>query len=154
MRLMDMTNRDKKKQSYSPVSLFLLSSRYSSLRNEERELGMEPERSLKERSMYSRFLSWLRNSGTGPVRLVQLSLRKVRFLSLAIVGWMWPVRLVSLRKIRDVRYGKSPTSGGIWPEISPSCMIREVTRWLTVASPHSRQYQEQQSVLGSHEARW
>ncbi|KAF4370740.1 hypothetical protein F8388_025119 [Cannabis sativa] len=47
-----------------------------------------------------RLVSWLKKSGTEPVRLFQFNLRNLRFLSLAMAGGMGPVRLTCLWRSR------------------------------------------------------
>lgn len=65
-----------------------------------------------------RFLSWARKSGIGPDTLVQLMMRVLSLVSLAIVGWIGPVRFGSLWNSRvwtlergEVGYGGWDLSG-------------------------------------------
>lgn len=135
-----------------PVSLFRSKCNASRLVKSPIDGGISPVRSLNDKSRNVKVLILLRNEGTGPDKLVQLSLSVFNRVSLVMAIGIWPVRFVSLRKTRVSRYGKSPTAAGIWPEMLPEKIVRELTR--LVCGSQSSAYQVQQSVCGFHEAKW
>lgn len=70
---------------------------------------MVPLKLLKERLRTKRLERVLRKSGMGPERLFQLRSRNLRLWSLAMLGWMGPVRFGSLWSMRVSKNGRSPT---------------------------------------------
>lgn len=135
-----------------PVSWFRSKYRESRFGSSESEGGIEPVKSLKDNSREVKDLILLRKNGTGPERLFQLRRRYLRRVSLVILSGIVPVRFVTLWNCKVSRYGRSPTEAGICPEMLAEKTVRALIR--LVWRSQSTTYQSQQSVLGSHEAKW
>ncbi|KAG6423138.1 hypothetical protein SASPL_113524 [Salvia splendens] len=105
-----------------PVSLFLSRLRPARSLSWAREGGIELVRLLKDRERPVRFLSWLRKGGMGPETLVQVMVRLWRLVSFVMPRGIESMRLGSLWKVRDVRWGRSPMASGMGPATSSAVM--------------------------------
>ncbi|KAJ8448489.1 hypothetical protein Cgig2_012133 [Carnegiea gigantea] len=65
-----------------PVSMLCDTLKLDNRARPEREPGRGPEKRLSERSTWERLLSWPRNAGMGPVRLLELSVSTRKLVSL------------------------------------------------------------------------
>lgn len=109
-----------------------------------------PERRLKERTRYARFLIWERKCGIGPEMFVQLITRNLSLGIFVSEGGIWPTRLGILWRRRFWRCVRLARDEGMVPvRESWDAMSRPMTR--LVVSLHLTPYQSQQSKAGSHE---
>jgi hypothetical protein len=83
--------------------VFLSKPRISISGSKASQLGIDPERLLKDRSNTLRFLRLLKESGTGPVRLRRLSVSEMRCMSLEMEVGTGPVIFVNLWNSRVLR---------------------------------------------------